>query len=295
MKPSNNIVLTVETTMEVPVEKAWKYWTEPEHITRWNFASDDWSCPDAHNDLRNGGRFSYRMEARDGSTGFDFSGKYDKVNPGKEIHYSLDDDRRVQVTFSSEGGRTTVKESFEADSNHSPEVQRQGWQAILDNFKNYTERFNRFEKLHFEIWIDKPAEKVYNTMLTKDTYEKWTAEFNPTSRFFGSWVKGTEMKFLGTNEDGSQGGMLSVIRQHIPNRYVSMEHKAVLKGSRLITTGKEAEQWIGGREEYSFKEKGGSTLVSVDTDAPPEYAAYFKETWPKALKKLKAICEQGIK
>jgi uncharacterized protein YndB with AHSA1/START domain len=132
-------VITVESTIDAPVEKVWEFWSKPEHITKWNNASDDWHTPRAENDLRKGGKFSARMEAKDGSFGFDFGGVYDEVRENEYIEYTLGDDRKVKVTFTPQGNKTKLVESFDAEGTHSVEMQKGGWQAILDNFKKYTE------------------------------------------------------------------------------------------------------------------------------------------------------------
>ena len=131
--------ITVETTIQAPVEKVWKYWTQPEHIINWSFASDDWHTPAAENDLREGGKFSSTMAAKDGSMSFDFGGVYTKVDEHKVIEYTLDDGRTVAITFSAEGGVTKIVETFEAETENAVEFQQAGWQAILNNFKKYTE------------------------------------------------------------------------------------------------------------------------------------------------------------
>ena len=139
METANKISITVEATVNAPVEKVWKFWTSPEHITKWNNASDDWHTPSVENDLRAGGKFSSRMEAKDGSFGFDFGGVYDDVKINEVIAYTLGDERKVSITFSREGNGTKVVETFEAETQNSIELQRGGWQAILDNFKKYIE------------------------------------------------------------------------------------------------------------------------------------------------------------
>lgn len=131
--------ITVETTVNVPVEKAWKYWTAPGHITQWNYASEDWHTPRAENDLRIGGQFTARMEAKDGSQGFDFTGTYDELKENKTISYTIGDGRKVFVNFDGDDQQTKITETFEAESSHSIDMQKAGWQAILDNFKKYTE------------------------------------------------------------------------------------------------------------------------------------------------------------
>lgn len=132
--------LTVETLINAPLDKVWKSFTNPEDVKQWNNASPDWHTPNAQNDLRKGGSFSYRMEAKDGSFGFDFGGIYDDVITNEVIEYTMGDGRTVKVLFTQEDGQTKVVETFEAEDQNSLEMQQAGWQAILDNFKNYVER-----------------------------------------------------------------------------------------------------------------------------------------------------------
>lgn len=134
--------ITVESTVNAPVEKVWKYWTQPEHITKWNFASDEWHSPFAENDLKTGGKFLARMEAKDGTFGFNFEGIYDDVKENKYIEYSLADGRKVKITFTGNGNETKVVETFDPETINSIELQRGGWQSILDNFKKYVEKNN---------------------------------------------------------------------------------------------------------------------------------------------------------
>ena len=131
--------ITVTTRVKAPVERVWEYWTEPEHIVNWNAASDDWHTPKAANDLRTNGRFSSRMEAKDGSMGFDFGGTYDEIKINELISYTMDDARKVTVTFSTNGKETQIIETCEAEDQNPVGMQREGWQAILDNFKTYAE------------------------------------------------------------------------------------------------------------------------------------------------------------
>ena len=132
--------ITVQTTVEAPVEKVWNSWTKPEHITKWNNASDDWHTPKASNDLRVGGKFSATMAARDGSASFDFEGVYSNVKNNQLIEYAMSDGRTVKVVFEGTGSKTQVTETFDAENENPIEMQRGGWQAILDNFKKYTEK-----------------------------------------------------------------------------------------------------------------------------------------------------------
>ncbi len=130
--------ITVKTTINQPVDKVWELWTNPDHIVNWNFASPDWCCPTATNDLTPNGKLSWRMEAKNGSMGFDFGGTYNKVATHSLLSYTLDDGRNVQVTFSKSGNGTELIETFDPDENDL-ELQKQGWQAILNNFKAYAE------------------------------------------------------------------------------------------------------------------------------------------------------------
>ncbi len=136
---TNLTPITVETTVDAPIEIVWDCWTEPEHIMQWNSASDDWHTPKATNDLREGGTFTSRMEARDGSVGFDFGGTYTKVEEFAEIAYSMSDGRKVNIAFDGHDGHTHITETFDPETENPLEMQRAGWQAIMDNFKKYVE------------------------------------------------------------------------------------------------------------------------------------------------------------
>jgi uncharacterized protein YndB with AHSA1/START domain len=135
---STKPVITVKVTVERPVDAVWHCFTSPEHILHWNFASEDWHCPTASSTLEPGGAFNYRMAARDGSAAFDFEGVFDIVAPNHQLAYTIGD-RRVVVDFVERGTFTEVIEVFEAENQNSLELQQQGWQAILDNFKTHAE------------------------------------------------------------------------------------------------------------------------------------------------------------
>lgn len=131
--------ITVEATVSAPIQTVWDCWTMPEHVTQWNHASDDWHSPRGTADLKNGGAFTYRMEAKDGSVGFDFGGTYTNVVPPTLLESVMGDGRTISVNFEEQGGNTHVTETFQAENQNSMEMQRQGWQAILENFKMYAE------------------------------------------------------------------------------------------------------------------------------------------------------------
>lgn len=136
---ANKTAITVEALVKAPIDKVWSSWTDPKHITKWNQASDDWHSPHAENDLRTGGKFKTTMAAKDGSMSFDFEGVYTKVQQHKVIEYAMADGRKVSVVFSQSGNQTKVVETFDPESENPIEMQRGGWQAILDSFRKYTE------------------------------------------------------------------------------------------------------------------------------------------------------------
>ena len=132
--------ITIDITILAPVEKVWDYFNTPEHVTQWNFAHETWECPHSENDLRVGGKFSHRMEAKDGSFGFDFEGIYDEIVINEKMKYHLEDGRNVEVTFDKIDDNTTkVTEVFEPENQNSAEMQRDGWYKILNNFHKYVE------------------------------------------------------------------------------------------------------------------------------------------------------------
>lgn len=135
----NSTQITIETSIHAEPEKVWECWTKPSHITQWNFATEDWCCPNAENDLRVGGIYRARMEAKNGSFGFDFEATYDEISEHKKIAYTMSDDRKVITEFSASDDVTKVTTIFDAESENPIEMQRDGWQAILNNFKQYVE------------------------------------------------------------------------------------------------------------------------------------------------------------
>jgi len=278
-------VITVTTTVSAPPERVWELFTAPMHVIHWNHASDDWQTSYAESELKPGGRFLSRMEARDGSEGFDFSGTYDEVIPGKLLTSTLDDGRKVRLTFSAVEGGTLVSESFETEDQNSAELQRKGWQAILDNFKKYVEGYGPKEMLHFEITINNSPGNVFRNMLESEGYSKWTMPFNPDSHFTGSWDKGERILFLGTDPDGKSGGMLCRIRENIPGKFVSIESlREIIDGKEVAGDAKKGP-WHGALENYTLKPVGSNTLLCVDTDVPADFRSFVMEAWPKALEK----------
>ena len=151
------------------------------------------------------------------------------------------------------------------------------------------------KKLQFKVIINAPVAKVYDFMLginSKSTYEQWVSLFNPTSTYEGSWDKGNKILFIGVNEKGEKEGMVSRIAENNPNRFVSIQHYGLLQADQEITEGLEMEEWANAFEDYTFEENNGTTTVTVDIDTTEDFVDYMNETYPKALDKLKELCEK---
>ena len=151
------------------------------------------------------------------------------------------------------------------------------------------------KKIQFTVSIQAPLTKIYDVMLgisNKSTYEQWTSLFNPTSTYEGSWDKGNKMLFIGVDENGEKGGMVSRIAENIPNRFVSIQNYGLVKADKEITEGPEVEKWANGFENYTFEENNGTTTVTVDLDTTEDFLDYMNQTYPKALDKLKELCEK---
>ena len=151
------------------------------------------------------------------------------------------------------------------------------------------------KKLQFKVNINAPVTRIYDFMLgtnSKSTYKQWTSMFNPTSTYEGSWKKGNKILFFGVDEKGEKGGMVSRIAENIPNQFVSIQHYGLLNAGKEITEGPEVEKWANGFENYTFEENNGTTTVTVDLDTAEDIVDYMNETYPKALDKLKELCEK---
>lgn len=151
------------------------------------------------------------------------------------------------------------------------------------------------KKLQFTVNINAPVSRVYDFILgisSKSTYEQWTSLFNPTSTYEGSWDKGNKMLFIGVDENGEKGGMVSRIAENIPNRFVSIQHYGLVTAGNEMTEGPEVEKWANGFENYTFEENNGVTTLTIDMDAAEDFLDYMNETYPKALNKLKELCEK---
>jgi hypothetical protein len=152
------------------------------------------------------------------------------------------------------------------------------------------------KKLQFKVNINAPVNQVYKIMLgidDKSTYEQWTAHFNPTSSYEGSWNKGSRIHFIGIDEKGEKGGMVSEIAENNPSKFVSIKHIGLLVSGKEILEGPDVDKWTGGFENYSFEEINRISSLVVEVDVTEEFESYMNESYPKALNKLKEICEQN--
>ncbi len=153
------------------------------------------------------------------------------------------------------------------------------------------EKKSNMETLHFTIQINAQPEVVYQALIDPDHFQEWTSAFSPTSHFKGTWEKGTTMHFLAEDENGNMAGMISRIKENIPNEFISIEHYGWIQNGEEITEGKDVEAMKGALENYTITQNGDQTELKVDSDTFPELKDYFLDAWPKALEKLKNICE----
>jgi len=278
--------ITIEAIVNAGIERVWDAYNNPIAITKWNQASSDWHCPSAENDLRVGGKLKSRMEAKDGSFGFDFEGVYDEVDTHKIIAYTMGDGRKATTTFEPVENGTKVTTCFDAETQNAVELQQAGWQSILNSFKQYVERR---KELHFSIVINAGKQKVWETMLQHDTYKLWTAVAWPGSRYEGEWKQGTEIKFMGEQDDGT----LALIELCQPHDYLLARHIAIINANGSLDTLSEmAKEWTGAKEAYQFSEQNGVTTLKVTIETIEKWAGMFEEGWPKAVEKLKELCEK---
>lgn len=147
------------------------------------------------------------------------------------------------------------------------------------------------ESMQFKTAIEAEVSKVYNTMLAQDTYRQWTAVFNPCSEYEGSWEKGKKIRFVGTNKEGKKEGMVGLVRENIPNKFVSVEYTGLLDNEKEVTEGPSVDDWVGSFENYSFEQENGVTNLTVDVDVHKSMLDYFRDAYPRALTRLKEICE----
>lgn len=290
MDTNSKTQITITATIKAPINQVWAMYNDPYHITKWNSASEDWHCPQAESDFREGGKFSSRMEAKDGSMGFDFWGIYQKIQVNKLLSYEIGDGRKASVFFEEIENESRVTIQFEAEGTNSLEMQQAGWQAILDNFKNYVE-FLQTEFFHMEIEILASPAQVFDKMFSHDSYREWTSIFSPGSYFEGTLNKGERIYFLTTNEKGQREGMIGTIADLVPDYHCSFKFIGLVNDGKEIEEGEEIDNLKGSFENYTLVDHTNKTILKIDMGPGGDYKDYFEKTWPKALHKLKTICE----
>lgn len=285
MTTATKSTITVSTRVDAPVEKVWELFTTPKHITQWYNASPDWFAPRASNDLRIGGKFLTRMEAVDGSFGFDMEGTYLDVIPHEKFVYEMGDGRKVTTTFKPEGDKTVVTQEFDPEQSNPLEMQEQGWKAILDNFNRFVEYTKKYPPLSFSIDINAPRTNVWNMMTDEKTYSKWVDAAWPNSFYEGSWKEGEHLLFLGKDNSGTKAKLVFFR----PYEISLAEHVAMIdKGKEIVS---DELGWVGSKELYLFTEERGKTTLEVVMYITPNWHEMFSHDWPKALAKLKELCE----
>lgn len=284
--------ITVSTIVNCNRDKAWRIWNDPFAIREWHTASPDWHTPRAVNNLKEGQTFSYRMESLDGTNGFDMEGQYTRIVQRNLIEYTMADGRQVSIAFEEKDGKTYITEIFDPENVNPAELQRQGWQNILDNYKARAEKETELCPLHYEILIGVRPALVYRTMTDSKQFRVWASAFCEGSYFEGSWQKDAEIRFLATNERGEKAGMIGRVIENIINEYI------LIRYSRSFDESKEhdssSERWNGAKEIYRFQSKGEKTLLKVDLTVLPEYKNFFNKTWPAALEKIKELSELAV-
>lgn len=272
--------ITIGVQIEKQVDIVWSYWTKAAHIKHWYFASEDWWVPWVEQQFEVGHKFIYRMASKDGKMGFDFTGRYTDIKANESITYVLEDDREVITTFEVIDDTVYLKQVFETEDDSSAEMQKQGWQAILNQFKGYTE--SDWIRFTLQKHMETTPEVVYHYLTDNDKYMSWAHVFSDDSKFYGDWVEGGEITFV----DHRESGTVALVENIIPNELIHMKHIKLLKGDSLDETSDEALIWIGTLERYELHKSEDGVLVDVMIECHESYVGFIRDSWIEALNEI---------
>jgi uncharacterized protein YndB with AHSA1/START domain len=280
--------ITIQTVVKAPEGKVWQLWTEPRHITKWNAASEDWHTPRAENDIRAGGRFSARMEAKDGSFGFDFDGVYDTVIPNKLIEYKLCDGRKVKITFTAKGNETTVTETFDAESENPVELQRTGWQAILDHFKSYAEWNSQPQReLVGSRVMDAPIARVWQAWTDPQYLAKWWGPDGFTNTIYDFELrKGGRWHLVMHGPDGANYDNELIYEEIDHHRKIVLDHLSAPHFKAIVTFTE-----YGRRTEVKFQQIFDT--LEICNAVRPICEPANEQNFDRIMTELKAMAAAG--
>ncbi len=273
------LVIEIEVLIKNSLDKVWEYWTGQPFISQWYSASDDWWTPWVNQNFQVDQGFVYRMEARDGSMGFDFSGVFTEIVDHEKIVYVLEDGRKVLTTFEERDGRILLKQAFDAEDQNSAQMQKDGWQAILNHFKSFCEG-DQIE-MSFRTVLGTNPNRVWEYLTLPRLYEEWAIAFSEQPKFVGQWVEGGTIDFI----DFQEGGTRVQLDKVKPFEKLYMTHIAMIDGQAgIVEDHPEAPTWVGTKENYDLELVGKETILTIHIMCHPKYVDYLRNSWEKAVK-----------
>jgi|GEM_PF-403589 len=281
--------IKVETLVNRPISDIWKYWTLAPHIREWYTASDDWWVPCVDQSFVVGGYFKYKLSLRDNSTSFDFKGQFSRIIKGEVIEYILDDSREVITRFKCEDEGVRITQEIDPDKETSEEEQAQGWQAVLDHFKLYSEA----DHMSFRVTKVMPSDKemLWDYLTKLDKYIRWAYVFSDGSRFEGDWKKDHYIRFI----DPSSGGTKVHIDELEELEKIFMTHEALItqEGKEEVTSD-QAKIWIGTKEKYQLRTLDNGSELSVCIRSHHSFVDFLRDSWENAMSVMKEKIEDEL-
>ncbi len=273
--------ITIQTIVSADKKKVWDYYTEPKHIVNWNFASDNWCCPGAENDLRIGGKYKARMEAKDKSVGFDFEAVYNEIVEGEKFTYTMEDGREVNGSFEDLDGKTKVTIIFDAEKENSEEMQKDGWQSILNQFKSYVEKQQKEIIAKASVNVDASPSQVWEALTNSERVKQYMFG----AEVISTWKEGTPIKWKGewkgkTFED--KGKILKI------------ESEQLLKYTHFSPlTGKEdkTENYHTVTIRLNAEDNQTNITLTQEGNGTEQEKEHSEKNWQMMLENLKKIVE----